>query len=116
MDWKIALMYPSDYSYTYAYGVDDVCFTAGYNCRVANGGTPTNSWIYNTNGNIYQWLLSPSSSDLSRLFYIGDSGYVSNTRYSSDYALGVRPVAYLKSNVKITSGDGSKQNPYQLRL
>ena len=30
------------------------------------------------------------------------------------YSDGVRPTLYLKSSVKITSGDGSEDNPYQL--
>ena len=39
---KIALMYPSDYIYTYALGVDNTCYTDGYNCRTNKDGTSAN--------------------------------------------------------------------------
>ena len=50
-------MYPSDYSYTYALGVDNTCYTSGDSCSSSSG--KTNGWIYNTNSNSVQWLLSP---------------------------------------------------------
>ena len=109
----VSLMYPSDYIYTYALGVDDVCYLNGYNCSTDKGGAPTTGWIYNTNNNTNQWTITPSSIG----FYAGDireSGivwglYVTQLRYS-------RPVVYLKPNVKIKSGDGSIDNPYEFEL
>ncbi len=111
---KIALMYPSDYTYTYALGVDNTCYTDGYSCQTNKGGTPTQGWIYNTNSNTYQWLLSPYSGLSARAFYLGGSGYVSLSSVAGSY--GVRPSLYLISNIKIDSGDGSEQNPYQLSM
>ena len=109
---KIALMYPSDYSYTYALGVDNTCYTDGYNCDGSSG--KTNGWIYNTNSNTYQWLLSPHSGNSYRAFGLGASGGVgSNDSYFSHR---VHPSLYLISNIKIDSGDGSEQSPYSLKL
>ena len=111
---KIALMYPSDYSYTYALGVDNVCYNDAYNCRTSKSGTPTNGWIYNTNSNTYQWLLSPYSAGSNYAFALRDSGSVGYD--FSNYSNGVRPSLYLVSNIKIDSGDGSEQSPYRLKL
>ena len=110
---KIALMYPSDYSYTYALGVDNTCYTDGYDCDGSSG--KTNGWIYNTNSNSNQWLLSPFSVGSNYAFSLSDSGYVSRGYYVTN-SFGVRPSLYLVSNIKIDSGDGSEQSPYQLSL
>ena len=111
---KIALMYPSDYTYTYALGVDNTCYTDGYSCQTNKGGTPTQGWIYNTNSNTYQWLLSPDLGDSGRAFLLFGSGFVSSSRVP--FSNGVRPSLYLVSNIKIDSGDGSEQSPYRLKL
>ncbi len=34
---NVGLMYPSDYVYTYAKGVDNICYKDGYNCRTSDG-------------------------------------------------------------------------------
>ena len=111
---KIALMYPSDYSYTYALGVDNACYTAGRKCITSEGGTPTQGWIYNTNSNTNQWLLLPSSGSSNFAFHLFGSGYVNDSYVTG--TLGVRPSLYLVSNIKIDSGDGTEQSPYRLKL
>ena len=111
---KIALMYPSDYSYTYALGVDNTCYTDGYSCKTDKGGIPTNGWIYNTNSNSDQMLLSPYSNSYYISFYLSGSGYVSGDY--SDYSYDVRPSLYLVSSIKIDSGEGTEQSPYRLKL
>ena len=113
---KIALMYPSDYSYTYALGVDNTCYTAGIDCRDNKGGTPTKGWIYNTNSNSAQWLLSPHSGISDRTFFLNGSGEVFNNGPSVASFGGVRPSLYLVSSIKIDSGDGLEQSPYSLSM
>ncbi len=111
---KIALIYPSDYIYTYALGVDSTCYTNGNNCRTKNGGTPAQGWIYNTNRKAYQWLLSPNSDNSNLAFDFRVWGDV--TAYFSGDSFEVRPSLYLVSSIKIDSGDGSYQSPYSLKL
>ena len=111
---KISLMYPSDYTYTYALGVDNTCYTDGAKCSTDNGGAPTKGWIYNTNSNSFQWLLSPRSGDSNNVFLLGSSGHVSFS--NSKYSNGVRPSLYLVSNIKIDSGEGTEQSPYHLSM
>ncbi len=105
-------MYPSDYTYTYALGVDNTCYTDGYDCDGSSG--KTNGWIFNTNSNSTQWLLSPYSDNSGSAFRLIASGYVRPD--SSNNSYGVRPSLYLVSSIKIDSGDGSEQSPYSLKL
>ena len=56
--------------------------------------------------------LTPYSASYVR--YVGDYGGASY--YDSTYALGVRPSINLKSNVIITGGDGTINNPFTLKL
>lgn len=115
---KISLMYLSDFYGSYALGVDDMCYTNSFNCNENGGGTPTNSWIYNTNSYSSQWTISPYSNNNIFAFSIEAAGTIKD--YNNDNrvvnANGIRPVLYLKSDIKIISGDGTEQNPYQLSL
>ncbi len=114
---KIALMYPSDYSYTYALGVDNTCYTEGNNCSTNQGGKPTNGWVYNTNSNSTQWLLSPISDFSNRVFTISVRGFTGSSGNGGvAYSIGVRPTLYLSSNVRIISGTGKSDDPYQLSI
>ena len=123
---KIALMYASDYGYA-----SSNCETNIFVETASDGFPPATStkdirvcndtnWLYNIKVN--EWLLdhSPRSDDSTYsiyLFYIASQGYI-DCRYST-YAwskLNVRPTLYLKSDVKITGGDGTSTNPYTLGL
>ena len=108
----IGLMYPSDYAYTYAYEVDNKCYTDPGYC---DKGTPTAGWIYNTNSNSHQWTIAPRSVFSSVAFIVSDSGYFEEN-YIVSNPYGVRPVLYLKSNIQIDSGDGTEGSPYVFKL
>ena len=58
------------------------------------------------------WLLTPYSS--SNVWYIYSSCYGDDMKTSVTY--GIRPAMNLKSNVIITGGDGTKENPFTLAL
>ena len=58
------------------------------------------------------WTLTPYSR--SRVRYVGSYGYADYDSPSS--ASGARPSMNLKSNVVITGGDGTKNNPFTLAL
>ena len=108
---KIGLMYPSDYAYTYAIGVDDKCYTETYNCRTSNTDTtPTKGWLYNS---AYQWLISPISASSNGAFYVYSAGCLYGNRVSD--ANGVRPSIYLISGIGIEKGTGTEEDPYTLK-
>ena len=120
---KVGLLYPSDYAYATSGGNTydrDTCLSkqVGY---VSSSTTPnwnntftdclSNDWLFTGS---YTWTLSPraSSYDATYVFYVATSGNV-NVNYAVG-AYGVRPVVYLKSNVKITGGEGTSANPFVL--
>jgi len=103
---KVGLMYPSDYGYTFAYGVDDTCYSTPNKC---NSSTPSSSWLYTSS--YIQWMLSPYTGSANDVFRIYSTGHV----YDNNASLtdGVRPVVYLKSDIKLT-GTGTSGNPYTI--
>ena len=60
----------------------------------------------------YWWWLLNSSAD-SIPYQINESG-APNTEYGSIYGRGVRPSVTLKANILLTSGTGTKDNPYHI--
>lgn len=109
----VGLLYPSDYIFTYSKSIDDVCYSTPRKCSTGSGGNPHLGWIYSSEYS--QWTITPSSSSERYAFYITKSGLYS---YGSHVAnvMGVRPTIYLKPNVKIKSGDGTIDNPYEFEL
>ena len=107
---KIALIYPSDIYYTYSLGVDDACYIDGSNCVGSSG--KTNSWFYNSNYSS-QWYISPYSS-MSYAVFRYWVGSVNNDYPNQSY--GVCPTLYISPSVKIISGTGKSDDPYQLSI
>ena len=63
--------------------------------------------------NMSYWTITPYSSTTIRR--IDDRGRIySNSTF--DYSYGIKPALNLKQNVVITSGDGTKNNPFQIEL
>ena len=60
----------------------------------------------------YWWWLLNSSAD-SIPYQINESG-ATNAEYGSIYGRGVRPSVTLKANIILTSGTGTKDNPYHI--
>ena len=118
----IGLIYPSDYGYATNGGSigRETCFAKelySWNKTVEKinyqsecGGT---DWLKPSNGDL--WTLSPDSSYSGSAFYVGSSGYVNYT-YSVSSAYGVWPTAYLTTSIKIISGEGTMDSPYELQL
>ena len=114
---KVGLMYPSDYGYATS-GGSTTDRAACLNKELYNWGRSisdchTNDWLFNSS---FQWTISPraESSTAVNAFYVTSGGNVGY--YSAYYGSHVRPVVYLISNVKISSGTGSKSDPFTLSL
>ena len=116
---KIALMYPSDYGYATAGGTT----TNRASCLAKElynwGGSDVsdcknNDYLYKSS--YYQWTLTPYSSLSNSAFYVFAEGFVYSSISVYD-TLGVRPAAFLKSNILLSGvGDGSSNFPYQLKV
>lgn len=123
---KFALMYPSDYLYTFGKGVNNGCYNNSYNCtsesNTNNEYNAKASWIFNTNlissnqlVNSALWFMNPEYEYDNYLAVLNGNGSI--RRYYLGYSSsGLRPVAYLKPGVIRVSGDGSETNPYKIQL
>ena len=106
-DGKIALIYPSDYGYA---STNKECRDNMISSTNNVSNCKNENWLFS----VYQWTLSPSYVNASIVFDVRSDGNV-----SFDAALnanGVRPALFLKSDVVITSGDGSSTNPYKISI
>ena len=115
---KIGLMYPSDYGYATSGGstTDRAACLAKELYNWDGSGVSdckNNDYLYNSS--YEQWTLVPNSSLSGNAFLVGKGGYVSDTY--AYYAYGVRPAAFLKSNISITDvGIGTAESPFQLKV
>ena len=107
---KVGLMYASDYGYSVKNSSCNHSSTLlkSYGTTACGGS----AWILK---NGLEWTLSPLSSYDGYVFRVNDDADVV---YSGGvtFGNGVRPVLYLNSNVYITGGDGSLNNPFQVGL
>jgi len=105
---EVGLMYPSDYGYA----------ASGSSCLSTplsnyDLGCATTDWLYHSTLN--QWTITPNDSNSYDAVVVYASSHVNN-RSVSDITIGVRPSLYLKSDVKVISGDGSRENSYALAM
>lgn len=100
---KIGLMYASDWGYA----------IEGFSGVLGSSGSPENSsdknWLM-SNGS--EWTMSTYSS--SNPLVANYFGYLNDT--SASFGCSIRPVLYLKSNVYVVSGTGTKIDPYRIGI
>ena len=111
---EVGLMYPSDYGYATSGGSTtdrEACLAKElYNWDSSSfSDCRNNDWLFNS---AYQWTLTPSSSDSNAVFYVASNGALISSIAIN--GRGARPSIYLKSNISISGGDGSRNNPYVL--
>ena len=105
---KIGLMYASDWGYA----------IEGYTGVLGDSGKPQNSsdknWLF-SNGD--EWTMSAYSSSYP-VSVSGANGRNYGCLYDGSYWNGysIRPVLYLKSNVYVVSGTGTKVDPYRIGM
>ena len=108
-DGYLTLIYPSDYGYAVGNSVREDCLIRTlsslnlYNCQ-------TDNWLFDSNS--AQWTITPesNSSAAGKAFKLTNKGAF-DTSFTGSLA-SIRPVGYLKSNIKITGGNGKIDNPY----
>ena len=85
---------------------DEVVYAGGY-----RGQSNNSYYLYN---NTYFWTMSPAGfvSNFSSLWYVTTSGGIDNDSVYT--TLRLRPVIILTANTQISSGDGTKENPFTI--
>ena len=115
---KIGLMYPSDYGYATSGGSTTnraSCLAkelSGWNDS-SYGDCKNNDYLFDSSSD--QWTLMIDSSSSFGVFLVNTSGSITSSNLV-DNTLASRPVIYLKSDVKITEGDGSSNSPFTLGI
>ena len=108
---KIGLIDPSEYLRA---STNSSCtnITAYWTTSSCYNNSSSHNWMYLNDD---WWTMSPlSGSGADLVWTVYSSGFISDGgAYASR---GVRPVVTLKPDVKITGGDGSSTNSYQLSL
>ena len=86
---------------------DEVVYAGGYYKQ-------NNSNYYLYNSAIYWWTMSPAglSDSYSSVWRVDNTGSIDYNSFYKGNALSIRPVINLKSDTKISSGDGTKNNPF----
>ena len=107
---KIGLIYPSDYSYA---STNSDCRNWINASDADKKYCKNDNWLYN---GTHYWTLSPYAVSYSSFYawYVSSAGHVSNT--GARVAFEIRPSVYLKSNVYISSGEGTQASPYKLSM
>ena len=101
---KIGLMYASDYLYASSYFADTATTTA------SSQYYGNKNWLYKG----FEWTITPKVDSANYASYVDYHGYVSFSRVYS--GVDVRPTFYLKSNVNVTGGSGTFDDPYKLSM
>ena len=101
-DTKIGLVYISDYLYA---APKDKWTLHGNNYDSVN-----DDWIFIKG--THQWTISRQSDESYLMLFIPSNGYLSN--YPAEFTIAVRPTFYLESDVMISGGEGTLDNPFIL--
>ena len=114
---KIGLIYASDYGYATSGGST----TSRSECLNKELFNWDNADVSDCKDNDYlfkadypQWIIDPRINYDTYVYFINSTGHLRSFGNYNEYA--VRPSLYLKSSIKIISGNGSKTNPYQLKI
>ena len=108
---KIALAYPSDYSYAADLGS---CSQDLYN--YGDSTCTSTNWMKSILGTSNMgWLLTSDSDTTYRAWLINSSGRVVKLLVTTR-AYGIAPVLYLGSELGIGSGTGTSSDPYRLSV
>lgn len=107
---NIALMYMSDYGFAVEFGTNDNKLCTGTLYDYDNEYCVNNNWLASIAQQSY--LIMPNTVNSTSVFCIEDGGYVELTQSSNGY--NILPTLYLSSNLELSEGNGSLNNPYQL--
>lgn len=105
---NVALTYPSDYGYATDLSIcnNDIESYSSTNCK-------DNDWLYLSD--MTQWLFMKRNHNFLNweLNYDGNIYWINSP---SAYAHAIRPTLFLTDSVKIITGNGSPETPYQIEL
>ena len=108
---KVGLIYPSDYGYAISGGSTynrTTCLDKEIYDWDSESDCYNNNWLKSSDWTISSFATSVSTTDV---FYIYMNGVIPSDVYNGSE---VHPSVYLKSDVAITGGEGTEENPYTI--
>ena len=109
---NIGLIYPSDYAYSLKNVTNESLYEEIENYK-------TNAWLHILGEEYSEWTITPEHSrteHISAWFNSGNSGILATHTLFRGEGMGVRPTFYLKKEVLYESGEGTRENPYRIKL
>ena len=111
---RIGLLYPSDYGYATSGGITtdrNACLEKEiYNWTSSEySDCYNNNWLFTSSN---EWTLTTRSGNNYNVFYIANTGNINSSYNDANNKFKIRPVLYLKSNLKVKGGNGTSTNPY----
>ena len=97
---KVGLINLSDYAYA---SREQSCLDIVLNNRLCK-----NSWLYQ---NQYEWTMNANAEAPYLVYYLDTSGHLNGFSNVINRHV-IRPVVFLKSDIKIASGNGSQELPF----
>lgn len=108
----VGLLYPSDYGYTFAYGVDNVCYDTLSNCNKYNSqSNPSASWLYLRYNYYILLTITPDIEYSNKIININNGGPLPTGAYVSSSNIMTPYTVYLKEDLRL-DGSGSHGDPY----
>ena len=103
---EIGLMYASDYGYA----ANPNAWVTNLN-SYSNSTIKSNNWLYI---GLDEWTITPLLEDNTKAAYLHNNGNVNDSH--TVFSRPARPAFYLKSNVILEGGTGTKSSPYRLSI
>lgn len=107
----VGLMYPSDYGYAVGGSSRNSCLNKTLENGFDTTECYTNDWLFS---NSNTWLLTHRASDNKTVFYLSSGGGV-NDGGGVTTEWDVRPTVYLDTDVIVTGGSGTEDDPYTIK-
>ncbi len=108
-DGRVGLIYPSDFGYAVGGNVRNECLTKTLNTNIAECGE--NNWLF-TKRYTATMIAFMNTTDQILFLHYKNPTVISDSYTNCAYS--IEPVVYLTHDTKITSGDGTYDNPYVL--
>ena len=87
----------------------------GINNNYGNNNCKDTNWMYINNKNMSYWILTPILGPTQEVYAIScNLGNVVNRNADDTYHMYARPAIYLSSEVQITGGTGTQNDPFRL--
>ena len=106
---NVGLIYPSDFGYIFSKEFDDSCFNSMFSCYGKN------DWLNEIIEGQWAWTISPHIDEYGNAALVVNAPFYIRGAQVFCY-MKVNPTVYLSKDVYAIEGNGSKDEPYRIRM